>query len=204
MKYETVNSIVKWFLCVSVGFAVFMWTSVFAEWFYRGVNNEQVASLVVKQRPLLQPHTYPELVSGARVRFSADQVLEHVTLINKGAALPIYFVDDPDIFCWFVNFPPEWSGLLYGTFHEDWRLSGPRIVVWGDYTREVGVFAHEYTHFLESEIPWAREEIRKTFQKFFTEDFNIGARDLNGPAEPNTVKGETVETKEKDCIVSPE
>ena len=191
MKYETTDKVVKGFLCGAVAFASFAWGTIAAHWLYHDVYGaEAFEPVTYNPGPKLLPQTFPEFVKQQTVRFSADDVLNHVTLINKGSDVPIYFVDVPEIFCWFVNFPPSYEGRLYGIFSPEWRDGRPRIVIWGRYTTEVGVFAHEFVHYLESEIPHAREEIRIAFQKLFAEDFRIGYTDLIGPAEPNTVKGE--------------
>ncbi len=132
----------------------------------------------------LEPQTIPELLGQTPVKFTAEEVVSHVRVMNPGAKVLIYYIDDPIVFNWFLGLPDEDAGYILGLFRE--HQNGTKdIAVLGKWSREDGVLLHEFVHLLESEIPERREEIRRTFQKLFSPEFNLGAMDLSGPAEPD-------------------
>ncbi len=107
-----------------------------------------------------------------------------VYLVNPGAEVRIYVIEDPALFNQFNSLPREWLGMVLGVF--DYAPVGfpqPRIVLLGHWSKEIEVALHEYTHYMEYIIPDRRMEIRAAFHKLATTEFAIGAGDLKDPAE---------------------
>lgn len=132
----------------------------------------------------LGPQNVPEMLGVVPVKYTAEDVLKHIRVMNPGAEVLIYYIDDANLMHWFMQLPPEEAGYILGLFRE-MNTGEKDITILGRWSREDGVLLHEFVHLLESEIPWAREEIRETFHKLTTPEFRIGALDLEGPAEPN-------------------
>lgn len=132
----------------------------------------------------LEPQTVPELLGIVPVKYTAEEVVKHIRVMNPGAEVLIYVIDDPEMFNWYLQLPPEQAGYILGLFRQfnDGHMD---IAILGKWSQETGVAMHELIHLLEAEIPERREEIRRTFQKLLTPEFRIGSIDLEGPAEPN-------------------
>ncbi len=110
--------------------------------------------------------------------------LPGVYLVNPGADVRIYVIEDTALFNQFNKLPKEWLGMVLGCF--DYAPCGfpqPRMVLLGHWSKEIEVALHEYTHYLEYMIPDKRMEIRSAFHKLATPEFAIGAGDLKDPAE---------------------
>ncbi len=116
------------------------------------------------------------------LQYSPEEVVKHIRVMNPGAEVLVYVIDDPVMFNWFFSLPPEEAGYILGLFRARDGMA-PDMAILGHWSREMGVAMHELTHYYEQQIPWAREEIREAFHKLLTPEFRIGSMDLEGPAE---------------------
>ncbi|MFA7301941.1 MAG: hypothetical protein WC069_06545 [Candidatus Shapirobacteria bacterium] len=132
--------------------------------------------------PPMEPKNICEIMGVNPVVYTVDDVAQHIRLVNPGAEVKLYFIDDAGIFCRFLDRSPYEAGMLYGMYRP-MRPSGPEIIIWGKHTREVGVTLHEYTHLLERMIPDRKKEIRKVFHMLISPDYLIGYGDLKDPIE---------------------
>ncbi len=109
-----------------------------------------------------------------------------IKLMNPGAEVLIYVINDPVLFEQFNHLPIEYAGMILGCF--DYRPEGfpqPRIVILGHWSKEIEVAMHEMEHYLEYMVPDRRCELRAAFQKLNTPDFGIVATDLKDHVPAN-------------------
>lgn len=102
-----------------------------------------------------------------------------IFLVNPGAEVLIYVINDPVLFQRFNNMPVELAGMILGCFQPivD-AFPHPRIVLLGHWSKEIEVAMHELCHYMEWQVPDRRCEIREAFRKLATPDFQILAGDL--------------------------
>jgi hypothetical protein len=162
-----------------------------------------VSSSIAGYGTELTPQTVAELMGLEPVQYTAEEVVAHIRVMNPGAEVPIYYIDDPAIMHWCMHLPKEDVGYILGLFREH-KDGAKDITILGHWSREDGVLLHEFVHLLESEIPERREEIRRTFQKLFSPEFRIGSMDLEGPAEPNAPWPGTLEITAPESEAAPE
>ncbi len=133
----------------------------------------------------ITPQNIPELLGNVPVKYSAEDIVKHIRVMNPGAEVLVYVIDDPEMFNWYFHLPPDDAGYILGLFRSKDNGAAPDIALMGKWTYEEGVFVHEFVHYLEYMIPERRVEIRNAFHKLLTPEFRIGSQDLEGPAEPD-------------------
>lgn len=99
-------------------------------------------------------------------------------ILNSGATVPIVVFPSSGFLDAAAGMPDESS--VIGLFHPNADFNGGVIWITGPYTPSAATLVHEYEHYLECNMPDQGPRLRKLFHDLCTDEFNIGANDLEG------------------------